>query len=185
MQPDYQATAKLLNLSQEAKDILWRFRNPEEGGTKLTFEAILVELPKLFNVCSSLGALSYFYKEERQIREMQEAREFAERAQLEMLKDPEMSPDAAAKWAQFVFTTRVAADGNIKGFVALEKNRAMHRQIDLDLQKFELIRAKAERMEAAEAAIRNINSDTSLTPEAQRAAVLDKMDEFFGLKKKN
>lgn len=165
MQPDYQATAKLLNRSQEERDILWRFRNPEEGGTKLTFEAILAEIPRLFGISSSLGALHYFYQEERQIRDMQEAREFSKRAELEMLKDPSVTPEAAAKWGQFVFTTRVARDGNIKGFVALEKNRAIHRQIDLDQEKFALIKAKAARLDELEAKAKELKAGGGLSAE--------------------
>ncbi len=165
MQSDYQATAKLLNLPQEAKDTLWRFRNPEEGGTKLTFEAILVELPKLFGITSSLGGLSYFYREERQTREMQEAREFAERAKLELMKDPDMTPEAAAKWAQFVFTSRVAADGNLKGFVALEKNRLMHKVADMDERKLKIIEAKAAKLDEMEAKARELKAGGGLTAE--------------------
>lgn len=166
MQPDYQATAKLLNLPQDARDMLWAFRHPQDEEPKLTYVDILAKLPSLFGVSSSLAALSYFYKEEGQIRDMLEAQAFAERAKLEMIKDPEMTPEAAARWAQFVFTTRVARDGNIKGFVALEKTRATHLQIELDQQKFALIKAKADRLDAAQEVM-----GSSLTTEEQNRRI--------------
>lgn len=163
MQPDYQATAKLLNLSAERKEQLWRWRHPEEGESKLTYRAILAELEK-WGVSSSMGALSYYYAEQEQLKEMEEARDFAKRAELELLKDG-VDVESAAKWAQFVFTTRVARDGNIKGFVALEKARIAGKNAEIDERKLRLIEAKAIRLDELEAKAKELKAAGGLSAE--------------------
>lgn len=84
-----------------------------------------------------------------------------------------------------VFTSRALAAGDLKGFVMLmdvwERRQARLMQEDIWRDK----KAVAQRKRETEDKIKEINSDKTLTADEQRAAVLAKMDEFFGLKKKN
>ena len=52
---EIRADAKLKNLSAEQLEIMWRFRYPEEGGARLTLEAIAVEVPLRFGFACSLS----------------------------------------------------------------------------------------------------------------------------------
>ena len=59
---EIRADAKLKNLPAEAHEELWRFRNPEEGGEKLTLDAIAVEVPLRYGFPVAVSTLSEFYR---------------------------------------------------------------------------------------------------------------------------
>ena len=84
-----------------------------------------------------------------------------------------------------VFTSEMVDAGNVRAFVQLEKLRLSQRVIDQDERRLQILEAKARRLDEAEEAIRRIRDNKDLSPDAQRKAVLDKMDEFFGLTKTN
>lgn len=175
--------AKLKSLPKEALEDMWRFRYPEEGGKKLTFEEILVEIPLRYGITSSLGALSEFYSWLRLKKRMESAAERAEQVRIELAKDSTITPEDLERVAQTVFTAETLEEGNVKGFVALAKLRLKQKQVDQDERRIAMLEANEKRKADAEAAIKAIQADGSLTAEQQRAAVLTKMDEFFGLKK--
>jgi len=134
---EIRSDAKLKNLSAEALEDLWRFRNPEEGGEKLTLEAIAVEIPLRWGFTVSLSTLSEFYSWLRLKRRMDSAAERAQQARLELAKDPSITPEDLERVAQTVFTAESIEAGNIKGYVSLAKLR-------LQAEKHELERAKLE-----------------------------------------
>lgn len=185
MKEEPRVDAKLKNLSKDQLDEMWRFRHPEEGGKKLSFEEILVEIPRLYGKTSSMGALSEFYSWLKFKRDLDEAFERSEQAQIELvLKNPEATPEALQAVGQLVFTSRAMQTGDIQGFVKLMTAWERRQQRIMDQEKWEDAKLTAQRKRETEDAIRNINSDKTLTAEQQREAVLTKMDEFFGIKKK-
>ncbi len=185
MDHDARADAKLLNLPRETRDEIWELRHPvDEEAKALTYAEILVWLQGR-KIPSSMGGLHAFLKAEKQLREIEEAREFSTRAEIELAKDPDMSPASARRWAQFIFTTKVAREQDLKGYVALEKALTARESVDLDRNKWEEMLADKRKKEDAESRIKNAQSDESLTPEQKRTAIVDAMDEFFGLKKKH
>lgn len=141
--------AKLKNLPAEALEDLWRFRYPEEGGTKLAYEEILVEIPLRFGVTSSLGALSEFYSWLRLKRRMEHAATRAEQVRMELAKDGSLTPEDLERVAQTVFTAEALEGGDIKAFVALGKLRIAQRQIHQDERRLAMLEAKAKAMDEA------------------------------------
>jgi len=188
---DPRADAKLQNLPEEALQDLWRFRHPEEGGEKLTLEAIAAEVPRLYGFSVALSSLSNFYRWLEVKRRLDERSSLATQLKLDLAKDPEVSEAQIVAAGQRLFMAEGILEKDSKVFfdmVKIGQNQTKLRQndakISLDKRRLKLLEAKAKRLDDAEAAIKSISTNTELTPEAQRAAVLDKMDEFFGLKKK-
>lgn len=119
---EIRSDAKLKNLPAEALEDLWRFRNPEEGGTKLTLEEIAVEIPLRYGFTVSLSTLSEFYSWLRQKKRVEAA---AERANQAKLKYAEMNPGAALEElqtvGQFIFTSETMENGDVLNFARLRK----------------------------------------------------------------
>lgn len=179
------SNAKLKNLPPDALEEMWLLRHPEEPEGKVySYTEILAMLPDLYQFTSSMGALSEFYSWLELKRSMDNAIARAEQAQLEFAaQHPDASPETLQGVGQMVFTSRALASNDLKGFVMLmdvwERRQERLMKQDMWADKKEVARRKRE----TEEKIKEINSDQTLTPEQQRTAVLDKMDEFFGLKK--
>lgn len=180
---EIRADAKLKNLSKEIQEDLWRMRNPEEGGEKVTFEAILVWLESEHGVSSSLGALSGFFSWLRLEKRFERAGSIADQVREELAKGEEYSAEDIERVAQRIFTAEAMDGGDIQSFVALARLRLENRKLDHDARRLVMLEAKVAKQEAAEAAMKAIQSDEKLTPDQQREKLIDKMDEFFGLKK--
>lgn len=180
------SNAKLKTLPAESLEQLWLLRNPEEKEGKVySYTEILAMLPDLVGVSSSMGALSEFYSWLQLKRDMDTAMARAEQAKLEFaMQNPDASPETLQGVGQLIFTSRAMATDNLEGFVMLmevwERRQERLMKEDIWRDKKETARRKRE----TEAAIHKIHEDKTMTKEEQRAAVLDKMDEFFGLKKK-
>ena len=172
------------NLPTEMLETLWRLRNPEEDGKKSTFVEVLAWL-KEQGIDSSLGALSEFYSWLKLKRRIESAAERATQVRMELAKDSTINPDDLERIAQTVFTAETIEGGDVESYVKLATLNLNRRRVDQDERKLKLLEAKAAKLDAMETAINAINADKNLTPEQQRDAVLDKFDEFFGLKKKN
>ena len=180
------SNAKLKTLPPDALEEMWALRHPEPEGKVYSYTEILTMLPQLYDITSSMGALSEFYSWLDLKRSMDNAIARAEQAQLEFAAEhPQASPETLQGVGQMVFTSRALAAGDLKGFVMLmdvwERRQARLMQEDIWRDK----KAVAQRKRETEDKIKEINSDKTLTADEQRAAVLAKMDEFFGLKKKN
>lgn len=159
------ADAKLKNLPAEALETLWRFRHPEEGGTALTYEAILVELPKLFGITSSMGALSDFYAWLRMQRRIEAAKDRAAQVRMELAKDASITPDDLERVAQTVFTAETIEGGDIKSFVALATLRLNRQRVDQDERKLRMLEVKASRLDELEAKARELKKGGGLSAE--------------------
>jgi len=165
MDKEIRADAKLKNLPPEILEDLWRFRNPEEDGEKLTFVAVLAELQTRYGIVSSLASLSEFYSWQRMERRMTEARARAEQARTLLAQDPNATPEAIANVGHMTFTSEMVQDGNVKAFVALEKIRLASRQLDFDHRRLQLLEGKAQRLDALEAKAKEIHQAGGLSAE--------------------
>jgi len=132
---EIRSDAKLKNLPAEALEDLWRFRNPEEGGEKLTLEAIAVEIPLRYGFTVSLSTLSEFYAWLRLKRRMDAARERADQAKAELAKDPNVTLEELERVAQTVFTAEAIEAKDINGYVSLAKLRLQSEKHDLERAK--------------------------------------------------
>lgn len=157
--------AKLKNLPEDALEVLWRFRNPEEGGEKLSYEAILGEIPLRFGFTSSLGALSEFYSWLRLKRRMEAAAERAEQVKIELARDGSLCAEDLERVAQTVFTAESLEGGNVKAFVALAKLRIAQKQVDHDSRRLAMLEAKERRLDEMEAKAKELKAGGGLTPE--------------------
>lgn len=165
MDKEVRADAKLKNLPAELREELWRLRNPaDEDEKKSTFVEVLAWL-KGRGIASSLGALSEFYSWQRMCKGMEAARNRAQQAREEMAKDPLATPESIARVGQMVFTAEMVDNGNVKAFVELEKLRMQARQLDLDVEKFRLLKAKADRLDALEAKAKELKQGGGLSAE--------------------
>lgn len=162
---EIRADAKLKNLPAETLETLWRLRNPEEDGEKLSLEAVAAELPRLCGLSASVSTLSEFYKWLRMKRRMEASEERAMQARLKLAQNPEFSADDIERVAQAVFTAETMEDGNVKAYVALAKLRLAKQQVDLDRRRIELLEAKAAQADQA----KEVAGDGKLSAEEKAA----------------
>lgn len=167
MNPDKEirSDAKLKNLPQEALDTLWRYRNPEEDGKKLSLLEVQIELLSEFDIHVSLSTLSEFYSWLRLRRRMDAAASRAMQARIELAKDGSLSPEDLERAAQIVFTAETLEAGDVKGYVALAKLSHSRQQLQHDARKLALLEAKAQQADKASA----VMGDGKLTEEEKAA----------------
>ena len=109
--PDARADAKLIPMLEsdpELADAMWRFRHPEKGGKKLTFDAILVWLKNEWGVSVSLSTLHSSYRWLALKRRWDAAEAMAAQARRELAKDPEISDAALDQFSERVLKAEVA-----------------------------------------------------------------------------
>ena len=162
---EIRSDAKLKNLPPQALEDLWRFRNPEEDGEKLTLEAVAVQVQDLYGFSCSLSSLSEFYKWMRLKKRMDSAAERASQARLALAKDPGMTPDMLARVGQMVFTAETIEDGNVKAYVELVKLQLQAAKQDLELRKLKIIEAKAAQLDELQAKAKEIKQGGGLSAE--------------------
>lgn len=180
---EIRSDAVLKRLPEQALEDLWRMRNPEEGGEPMTLEAICVEIPKLYGVSCSMGALSNFYKWLRLKRRMEEAKSRSQQVIEELSKEGRMSAEELMEAGQMVFASETLDNGNVKAFVQLLKVRNDSKRLEQESRRIVLLEKKAERLDKAESDIAAIRENAGMSAEDQRKAILDKVDEIFGIKK--
>ena len=174
---EIRADAKLKNLPPQALEDLWRFRNPEEDGEKLTLEAVAVQVQDLFGFSCSLSSLSEFYKWLRLKKRMENAAERATQARFALAKDPGMTPDMLARVGQMVFTAETIEDGNVKAYVELVKLQLQARSLEINARKLKLVEDAAKEAKAKLLALTTAaKSNNGLTPET-----LKQIEEAAGL----
>jgi len=111
--------AKLQNLvlrDKQAYEDLWRFRYPEEGGTKLGFDEILIEIPKLYGFTVSLSTLSNFYDWFKVRKSIDDDADFSEQFMQELAKKDSFTPTQIREAGQKLFTLRSIRNENPKEF---------------------------------------------------------------------
>jgi hypothetical protein len=118
---EIRADAKLKNLHEEALQELWRFRNPEEGGEKLTLEAICVEVPLRYGFTVSLSTLSDFYAWLRLKRRLDARATLADQLKLELAKNPDVSEEQIKKAGQRLFMAEGIIEKDSKVFADMVK----------------------------------------------------------------
>lgn len=170
---EVRADAVLKNLPAEALEDLWRMRHPEEGGQPMTLEAICVEVPRLYNVNCSMGALSNFYKWLRLKRRMEEAKSRSQQVVEELARDGRMSTEELMEAGQMVFASETLDNGNVKAFVQLLKIRNDSKRLEQESRRIALLERKAELLDQA----KTVSDDDALTPEdkAQRMKQIFRM----------
>lgn len=101
---------------------MWRFRHPEEGGEKLTLEAILVEVPLRYGITvGSLDTLSRFYRWLKVRRDFQAKRDAISQIKEEMAKDPSISAEQIERAGRVMFLTDSYVEKNAKVFASMMK----------------------------------------------------------------
>jgi hypothetical protein len=143
MSKEIRADAKLKNLSEDVLDVLWRFRNPEDDGEKLTLEAVLVELKKDHGIEVSLSTLSEFYKWLRFKRRMESGRRITDQVMEQMRRDPSMTVQQMHDAAQFVFTNATMDDDDPKTYIALAKLRLDAEKLKNEQRRIKLLEDNA------------------------------------------
>jgi hypothetical protein len=137
---------------------MWRYRHPEEGGEKMTLEAIMVECPLRYGITvGSLDTLSRFYKW-LGLRRRFQARTAAIRAiQEDMRNDPAVSEEQIKAVGRRLFLTESVVDKDGKLFadmVKIGQNEVKLRQnddkiainkevVELDKRKLAILEKKA------------------------------------------
>lgn len=119
---EVRADAKLKQLAKndpQAEEDLWRFRNPEEGGTVFTYEAILVEIPLRYGFTCSLSSLSEFYSWLKLKRRMDARIARADQLKEELARDTDLSQDKIIEAGQKLFLTEGFMDQNPKLFAEM------------------------------------------------------------------
>ena len=170
---EIRSDAVLKRLPEQALEDLWRMRNPEEGGEPMTLEAICVEIPKLYNVSCSMGALSNFYKWLRFKRRMDSGRRITDQVMDQMRDDPTMTLERMNAAAHYVFTHTTLDEADPKTYIALMKLKLEEDKVKLDSRRIELLERKASLADKA----KDVSDDDELSDEekAQRIKQIFRM----------
>lgn len=147
-------------------DEMWRFQHPEEGGSKVTYEAILVHLREVQQIESSLGALSDFYPWLDGLRRFQSAAAAADEAKRRRLEqEPGIALTELEEFGQFVFTNETIQNRDTLNFVRLKKLRAVEAKLSQDERKLALLETKAARLDELEAKAKELKQGGGLSAE--------------------
>ena len=191
------ADAKLKNMPKGTLQDLWRFRHPEEGGEAMTLEAVAVEVKRLYAISISLSSLSEFYRWLDVKRRIDAKSDLADQFKQELASNPENSEESIRKAGQVLFLAEGVMERDFRKFTSAAKMTteavklkqadqkiALQREVvNLDKTKFALLERKARAMDEAAEQMKLLKAGGTLMPDAERTAILDKMDEILGLKK--
>jgi hypothetical protein len=161
------ANAKIKLLPDADQEALWLLLHPADKDTQpWTLEAALVHLKDTHGVECSLSTISEWRAWYALRRRMENAQARADQAKLEWLREnPTASPDELEKLGQMVFTAESIEGGNIKGFVALMRERSRRKALDIDAAKLAILQRKADRLDELEAKAKEIKTGGGLSPE--------------------
>jgi hypothetical protein len=161
------ANAKVKNLPDEAQEELWLLLHPTDSTVPAyTLEAAMVHLLDEHKVSCSLSTFSEWHSWYALRKRMENAQARADQAKLEWLREnPEASPDELEKLGQMVFTAESIEGGNIKGFVALMRERSRRKALEIDSAKLAILQRKADRLDELERKAKEIKQGGGLTPE--------------------
>lgn len=142
--------SKLKTLPEEEQEKIWQWFQRDGEREPMRLEDAQSEIPLRYGFTVSLGSLSEWRAWYALRRRMDAARSRAEQARVEWLLDnPDATPEALERVAQSVFTAEALEAGDIKNFVALAQLRIRARALDLDAEKLELMRRKADAADQA------------------------------------
>jgi len=111
----------LLESNQELADEMWRFRHPEKGGKKVTFEKILVWLRNEWDITISISGLHAAYRWLALHRRWQESEAFAQQARSELAKDPKFTDEELDRFAERVLKVEASSRGDVKAYVGIAR----------------------------------------------------------------
>jgi hypothetical protein len=161
------ANAKVKNLPDEAQEELWLLLHPTDTTVPpYTLEAAMVHLKEAHGVECALSTFSEWHSWYALQRRMINAQARAEQAKLEWVKEnPEASPDELERLGQMVFTAESIEGGNIKGFVALMRERSRRKALEIDSAKLAILQRKADRLDELERKAKEMKAGGGLTAE--------------------
>ena len=160
------ADSKLKNLPQADQETLWLLMHPTDKDTPAyTLEAAAVHCLEELALSVSLSTLSEWHSWFALARRMEAAAQRANQTAIELARNSDLTPADIERVAQTVFTAETLEAGNVKAYVALAKLRLESRKLDLDQQKFRLLEAKAQRLDALEAKAKEIHQAGGLSAE--------------------
>lgn len=176
----------LVLTNAQAHEDLWRFRHPEEGGTPLGFDEILVEIPLRYGFPVSLSTLSIFYAWfELKVR-MDAKTDAADQLMEELAKSKNFSTAQIKEAGQRLFMTEGIVKVQPKVFFAaveMQQNDERLQQgkqkieiskevVELDRKKLALLERKAAQADQA----KDVAMNGAMTAEEKQA----RMKEIFG-----
>jgi uncharacterized protein (DUF3084 family) len=152
---------------------MWRFRHPEEGGGKLTLEAILVEVPLRYGITvGSLDTLSRFYRWLKLKRDFAAKRDAITQIKEEMAKDPSIAPEQIERAGRVMFLADSYVEKNAKVFASMMKIGQTDKSLD-------------QRDKQLQQRDREISQREKLVEQAERrVALLEKKAEFADMVKR-
>lgn len=161
------ANAKIKLLPEDAQETLWLLLHPTDKDTPpYTLEAALVHLKDEHQVECALSTLSEWHSWYQLRKRTESAQARADQAKLEWLKEnPDASPDELEKLGQMVFTAESIEGGNIKGFVALMRERSRRKALEIDSAKLAILQRKADRLDQLEAKAKEVVKGGGLSAE--------------------
>jgi hypothetical protein len=161
------AHAKVKNLPEGDQETLWLLMHPTDSTVPpYTLEAALVHLQEEHGIECALSTLSEWHSWYALRKRMENAQARADQAKLEWLREnPDASPDELERLGQMVFTAESIEAGNIKGFVALMRERSKRKALEIDAAKLAILQRKADRLDELEAKAKEIKQGGGLTPE--------------------
>jgi hypothetical protein len=161
------ANAKIKLLPEADQETLWLLMHPTDKDTPpYTLESALVHLKDEHGVECALSTLSEWHSWYALRKRMDNAQARADQAKLEWLREnPEASPDELEKLGQMVFTAESIEGGNIKGFVALMRERSRRKALEIDSAKLAILQRKADRLDELEAKAKEMKAGGGLTAE--------------------
>lgn len=161
------ANAKIKLLPDADQETLWLLLHPTDTTVPpYTLEAALVHLKDAHQVECALSTLSEWHSWYAMRQRMLNAQSRADQAKLEWLREnPNATPDELEKLGQMVFTAETIEGGNVKGFVALMRERSRRKALDIDSAKLAILQRKADRLDELEAKAKEMKAGGGLTAE--------------------
>lgn len=160
--------AKLKRAHKDLQRELWELRNPPDPDQKpLSFDALQVEVPRIFGFTASAGALSdwlaWYGLNERM--ELAEARML--QAKIQLAKDPSLSPKALSEAGRVIFMAEALANKDRKGFASVETLEQGREKLKQGQQK---LKQNEKRLS---------QTDRSLEHDARRIVILERKAARF------
>lgn len=176
---EIRADAKLKNLPEEELEAMWRYRNPEEGGEKLTLEAVCVEVPLRYGFTVSMSTLSTFYAWLRVQRRLSARALLSDQLKLELAQNPDVSEDQIQRAGQRLFMAegiiekdaRVFADmvkiGQADKKLAQNEKRLEQadKSLEMEARRVAMLETKAARLDAMEAKAKEVKAAGGMSAE--------------------
>jgi len=171
------ADAKLRSLPPERKDTLRQWLVDEN----ISYEEVVKRMGELWNLKSSVGAVSDFFAKECFSLRFREASKLAEDLSATLKESPQVFDEATNKAiSQKAFELAVAKDANVGELVQLAKIigdtarlKLKAQEVELDLRRISILEKREAQAEAAETVARN----PALTPQERE----QKIKEVFGI----